>query len=491
MTRSDDSGEDSSSRPPAPAEAALHPIAPFPRGKGAWLAELRWPGKRALEGIADAEASLRASFGPPGEGWRDRIYEGENLAAFGHLLRAHREQVDLVYIDPPFDSGAEYAMRIKLRAPGTELAKLTLEEVQYRDVWAGAEYLDFIYERLAALVELLAPTGLICVHVDPRQSHRVRAILDELLGSLAFRAEIAWRLGNGAKSRSFVSNDHNSLLLYSKGTRWTFEADSPELREPFAAGSLQMHFREIDAAGRRFRRRKVGTKEYLYYADEGKRVGSVWTDLSSMRANSPIMAETTGYPTQKPESLLRRIVSAFSRPGDLVLDGFMGSGTTLAVAAALGRRFVGVDRQGAAVSLAIRRLLSGEAPAGAFDLYALRAPEPVSTPSAGPSAPVIRARLEADRLRIEGFEPPRLRSLLEARGLRVEDWRALVDRVSIDPDFDGEVLRPTLHDLPGRGERVHGEYRLPPLERGRPSRGRLRLELTDVLQRRHMLTLDR
>lgn len=125
-----------------------------------------------------------------------------------------------------------------------------------------------------------------------------------------------------------------------------------------------MHFQNTDADGRRFRERTIGGKTYRYYADAGRRIGSVWSDCPAMRANTPLVRETTGYPTQKPESLLERIVRASSAPGSHVLDPMCGSGTTLAVAARLGRRFVGIDRSEVAFRIAKERLTAVTAARG-------------------------------------------------------------------------------------------------------------------------------
>src|SRR5690606_22742028 len=145
---------------------------------------------------------------------------------------------------------------------------------------------------------------------------------------------------------------------YAKGGRkgLTFRADHPLLREPFAETSLSMHFKSVDESGRRYRDRTVNGKTYRYYADEGRRLGSVWTDISAMVANTPLMREGTGYPTQKPERLLERIVRASSEEGDTVADLMCGSGTTLVVAARLGRRFVGADQSELAIEVTRRRL---------------------------------------------------------------------------------------------------------------------------------------
>jgi adenine specific DNA methylase Mod len=132
----------------------------------------------------------------------------------------------------------------------------------------------------------------------------VKTILDEIFGVENFRGWLVWLIGTGAKGRQNWSNQHNDILCYSKGEKFTFNHDDPDLREPFAELSSQMHFNKTDKEGRKYRERIVNGKSYIYYADDGKLVGSVWTDISSMAANSPILNESVGYPTQKPEKLL-------------------------------------------------------------------------------------------------------------------------------------------------------------------------------------------
>jgi site-specific DNA-methyltransferase (adenine-specific) len=149
---------------------------------------------------------------------------------------------------------------------------------------------------------------------------------------------------------------HQTLLVYARGREFVWNARDTALREPFAPTSLSMHFQEVDDAGRRFRDRTVGGKTYRYYADEGRALGSVWTDCPAMNANTPLRRETTGYPTQKPLKLLERVVRASSREGGLVVDPFCGSGTTLVAAASLKRGFAGCDRSEAAIETATERL---------------------------------------------------------------------------------------------------------------------------------------
>lgn len=246
---------------------------------------------------------------------------------------------DLAYLDPPFKVEKRFGARL---AKGSSRAD---GPIAYDDVWPSLEaYLRWLEERIACVREALSPRGTMWLHLDHRAVHEAKAVCDRVFGARRFRGEVIWVPGNGSKSRSGPGIGHQTLLLYGRGPDdpiWN--ARDPALRAPFAKTSMEMHFTNVDEDGRRYRDRVVGKKTYRYYADEGRALGSVWTDCPSMSANTPIRAETTGYPTQKPLKLLDRIVRATSVEGSLVVDPFCGSGTTLVAAAAAGRRFAGCD----------------------------------------------------------------------------------------------------------------------------------------------------
>jgi site-specific DNA-methyltransferase (adenine-specific) len=267
----------------------------------------------------------------------------------------------LAYLDPPFNVGASFAARPRQggwRAKGT---------AAYDDRWPSTDaYVQWLEPRLAAAREVLAPDGTLWLHLDHRAVHEAKVACDRVFGRKAFLGEVVWVPGNGVRGvRKGPGVSHQTLLLYARGKDFVWNARDPSLREPFAATSLAMHFQAVDPEGRRFRERAVAGKTYRYYADEGRAIGSVWTDCPAMNANTPLRRETTGYPTQKPLALLDRIVRASSREGALVVDPFCGSGTTLVAAARLGRSFVGGDRGELAVETSAERL-RGEGVA--FDL---------------------------------------------------------------------------------------------------------------------------
>ena len=257
---------------------------------------------------------------------------------------------DLVYVDPPFNIGRSRAARVGIgeRATGT---------AAYRDNWGGIDgFLSMLEPRVVAIAPLLSSTGSLWVHLDHRAVHDSKVLLDKLLGRTAYMGEIIWIPGNGARRRHAPSVTHQTILIYAPSGKMHWNSEDEALREPYAETSLRMHFSELDADGRAYRERVIAGTRYRYYADKGRQIGSVWSDCPAMRANTPLIAETTGYPTQKPEKLLERIVRAASVPGSHVLDPMCGSGTTLAVAARLGRRFVGIDRGEVAFRIAQKRL---------------------------------------------------------------------------------------------------------------------------------------
>ena len=282
-----------------------------------------------------------------------RLVHGDavDLAAF-----VAPASVELAYLDPPFSVGARFTARTRAsETRGRETGSGA--PVAYDDRWPSLEaYLAWLEPRISAVRGALSDSGTMWLHLDHRAVHEAKCLCDRVFGRQAFLGEVIWVPGNGSKRRRGPGMSHQTLLLYAKGADFVWNAGDPALREPFAATSLGMHFRSRDEAGRAYRDRTVKGKTYRYYADEGRALGSVWTDCPAMVANTPIMAEGTGYPTQKPLKLLERIVRASSRPGALVLDPFCGSGTTLCAAARHDRDAVGVDIGRLAITVATERL---------------------------------------------------------------------------------------------------------------------------------------
>ena len=333
---------------------------------------LNWRGKRPFTSTQFYPAQIKESFGEDTDGWMNKIFWGDNLQVMSHLLKKYRGQVDLIYIDPPFDSKADYKKKIELRGKKAENDKTAFEEKQYTDIWSNDEYLQFMYERLILLRELLSDTGIILIHLDNTVNSYVRIILDEVFGPQNFRNEIIWYYPGGLKAvPHYFPSKHDNILVYSKSSSYTFNVQRKSSEE----NSLYSRWIKYSKDGETItyqdfpRTDKVKFEMYvkrfisqnkrepkdddIIYRFEGALIDDVWGDCPAVFR---LLSEKTNYPTQKPESLLSRIISSFSNPGDLVFDCFMGSGTTQAVAMKLGRRFIGADINLGAIDTTVKRL---------------------------------------------------------------------------------------------------------------------------------------
>ncbi len=266
----------------------------------------------------------------------DRLVRGDCLA----LLRTLPDDtLDLVYVDPPFFTGRRHG---KVRG--------------FSDVWRDGmeEYLRWLIDRLAEIRRTLKPTGSIYVHLDWHASHYVKVEMDRLFGYDRFLNEVAWCYNVGGKTPRHWARKHDAILFYAKSARWWFDGTAAGI--PRETGTKSFGgILGVDAEGRPYQDKLVRAsgKYYRYYLDEPKVPEDWWTDINSIQSQS---AERTGWPTQKPRSLLRRIVLSSCPPGGTVGDFFCGSGTTLEVARDAGRRWIGCALEPAAVELAARRL---------------------------------------------------------------------------------------------------------------------------------------
>lgn len=316
--------------------------------------ELRWTGKRPYKSTQYYPAQLRETYGEDQNGWMNKIFWGDNLQVMSHLLKEYRGQIDLIYIDPPFDSKADYKKKIDVKGVGkAESDSSTFEEKQYGDIWTNDEYLQFMYERLILLRELLSERGSIYLHCDWHRSAYLRLLLDEVFGANNFRNEIVWSYFGfkRATSKKFPQK-HDVIYSYTKSPDYIwnvqYKPHSPEYIKRF----------KKDANGRLYRDdvNPTGGGTRIIYLDEveGDIVDSVWTDIPPV---NPVAKERQNYPTQKPEALIERIIKSSTNPGDFVFDCFMGSGTTQAVAMKLGRRFIGADINLGAIQTTTKRLV--------------------------------------------------------------------------------------------------------------------------------------
>lgn len=317
--------------------------------------ELRWTGKRPYRSTQYYPAQLRESYGDTQDGWINKIFWGDNLQVMSHMLKEYRGKIDLIYIDPPFDSKADYKKKIDLKGIGKATSDgSTFEEKQYGDIWTNDEYLQFMYERLLIMRELLNETGSIYLHCDWHRSAYLRLLLDEVFGNDCFRNEIVWSyFGFKCATSKKFPQKHDLIFSYTKSPEYTwnvqYKPHSPDYIKRF----------KKDENGRLYRDdvNPTGGGTRIIYLDEveGDIIDSVWTDIPPV---NPVAKERQNYPTQKPEKLIERIILASTNPGDIVFDCFMGSGTTQAVAMKLGRRFIGADINLGAIQTTTKRLLS-------------------------------------------------------------------------------------------------------------------------------------
>lgn len=325
---------------------------------------LYWVGKRPLEYAKGFPARLAEVFDPLKTGtaheppifrdlekdWQNLLFHGDNREVLATLLEnGFRGKVDLIYIDPPFDSGANYVRKAELRGVKTDKLEgadyTPMEQTMYFDIWKNDSYLQWMYERLQLLKELLSENGSIFLHVDWHKEAHLKLLLDEIFGENNLRNEIIWhyhdKFATGGKS---LDKNHDTIYHYSK---------APD----FTGNEVRI---DKEEKTRRALRKKVdgktinilddgGNKVYGEFTD--KRIDDVWEIGRTISKN-----EYVDYPTQKKEDLLERVLQYGSSEGDVIADFFSGSGTTQAVAQKLGRRWIGCDINKGAIQTAGKRL---------------------------------------------------------------------------------------------------------------------------------------
>ena len=274
---------------------------------------------------------------------RGRLYRGDNLDVMLALLPELEGKIDLLYADPPFNSGRTYRVRVG-RGEDSRRPTSWRQAPGYADRWPepGA-YLEMLAPRLEVMHRLLSPTGTLYLHLDWRAAAYARVLLDEIFGPDRLLNEIIWVYHGPSPIRSAFKRKHDSILVYTKSSRYTFNADA--VRIPYDEATWK--------AFASSRRAGFGKRPQLAR-------GKVPEDWWYFPVVARLHSERTGYPTQKPMALLERIVRASSRRGDLVADFFCGSGTTVAAAAKAGRRWLACDRSPAAIATTYRRLLMEE-----------------------------------------------------------------------------------------------------------------------------------
>lgn len=320
--------------------------------------------------------------------WRNRLIWGDKKYVLPSLLPEFAGKVNLIYIDPPFNVGSDFSFTATIADhPDTEEDETTsfikqpsiIEQKAYRDTWGKGldSYMQWFYETILLLKELLAEDGSIYVHLDWHVGHYAKSVMDEIFGYENFRNEIVWRrmTPSGFKGKYDIGNSHDVILRYAKSD----EAVYNPIKIPYTDDYIKERFSKVDENGRRFKDEKIGTattqatierlkkegriyitstgtlriKHFLEEA-EGYALDDVWTDIPTVNSQAQ---ERVDYSTQKPEALLERILKASSNDGDLVLDCFCGSGTTAATAEKLNRRWITCDLGRFAIHTARKRFL--------------------------------------------------------------------------------------------------------------------------------------
>ena len=311
------------------------------------------------------------------EGWKNKLIWGDNLLVMSSLLKDFAGKIDLIYIDPPFATGADFSFTAPVGETTEEIGKKpsVIEEKAYRDTWGRGRnsWFEMIFDRLRLMRTLLSETGSIYVHLDWYVGHHIRPVLDEVFGEDNSLGEIVWGYGSpsgGRVSGSKLVKSHDIIFIFAK-RYGQHKYNSVYL--PYSKQYITDWFKYEDEDGRPFRKRQrvdKATGERIWekqYLDESKGVpaSTVWTDIKQVYADPRAYklgttSEITGYATQKPERLLDRILHLSSDPGDLVADFFSGSGTTLSVAEKTGRRWIGCELGRWGTHITRKRLLGIE-----------------------------------------------------------------------------------------------------------------------------------
>lgn len=311
------------------------------------------------------------------DGWRNKLIWGDNLLVMGSLLEKFAGKIDLIYIDPPFATGADFSFTAPVGDSGEEVVKeqSVIEDKAYRDTWGRGRdsWFEMMATRLRLIRDLLSEKGTLYVHLDWYVGHHLRPVLDEVFGENNSLGEIIWAYGSpsgGRVSGSKLVKAHDFLLVFAK----QYGSHKYKIYYlPYSEKYVTDWFRYTDEDGRRYQKRQRIRKETgeryweKQYMDESSGVpaSTVWSDIQQAYADPRAYkigtaSEITGYATQKPEKLLERVLEISSEPGDLVADFFCGSGTTLAVAEKLGRRWIGCDLGRWGIHVTRKRLLGIE-----------------------------------------------------------------------------------------------------------------------------------
>ncbi len=395
---------------------------------------LNWSSKSPPQPVP-ASLELDSLVYPRGEGYpqatpANRLILGDNLAVMSALLPEYEGRIDLIYADPPFFTNRRYAARVGRGEDSRRPQEWRLAE-GYPDHWPDIDaYLDMLYPRLALMRRLLSPTGTLYLHLDWHASAYARLLLDEIFGPEQFLNEIIWIYHGPSPIRSAFNRKHDTLLVYTRGSEYTFNVDA--VRQAYDPNTVKT-FASSPKAG-------FGKVPDL------KR-GKVPEDWWYFPVVARLHSERTGYPTQKPEALLERVILASSNPGDLVADFFCGSGTSAVVAARLGRRFLAGDITWRAIHTSRARLVDSTA------CFAMQREA---------SLELKESNLPAGCVSLEQAGEARIVRLIAFDLLDLDYWE-------VDPAWDGQVFRSAAQAIrPRKVGEIAAELALPQSSEGKP-----------------------
>jgi site-specific DNA-methyltransferase (adenine-specific) len=390
------------------------------------MPELTWASKSPpapIPGVLETDSLVY----PQGRGYPDACPEnylilGDNLASMSALLPEFEGRVNLIYADPPFFTNRRFNARVGRGEDSRRPQEWKLAE-GYPDHWVDLDaYLDMLYPRLYLMHRLLAPTGSLYLHLDWHANAYARLLLDEIFGPERLLNEIAWVYHGPSPIRSAFNRKHDIILAYTRSNNYVFNVD--DVRQPYDPNTLKTF-----ASSKKAGFGKVPDLER----------GKVPEDWWYFPVVARLHRERTGYPTQKPEALLERIIRASSNPGDLVADFFCGSGTTPRVAARLGRHFIAGDVSARAIHTTRNRLV--KLPANPFSIQ-------VELGLAQALKPGVD-----DQEHLNG--PKKLVKSGDMHSVCIpEEWLSELDYWEVDPDWDGVVFRSAAHAVRGRGAKT-------------------------------------
>ena len=309
---------------------------------------------RAEESLLIQPGLFDLTSGRQLKGWTNKLIWGDNKFVLSSLKSGPlREEIEanggikLIYIDPPFDVGADFTMDVEVGEETLEKEPSILEEIAYRDTWGkgGDSFNQMIFERLTLMHSILSQDGTIMVHCDYRVSAYIKLVLDEIFGREQFLNEIIWKYSGGRLGKKHFGRKHDTIFWYSKTPRYTFNPDS--VRQEYSQATIE-RFKSVV-------HNKRDGKDFG--VQELNQEGKFPEDVFDVSIEAPSSRTRTGYPTQKPEKLLEKIILAATNQGDVVADFFCGSGTTAAVAEKLGRKWITSDLGKFAIHTTRKRLI--------------------------------------------------------------------------------------------------------------------------------------